>query len=369
MELNNDKDFDTPNNNLSENERIFESFKYLIRNFSFEEIFEALEFHINRLLELYDLWAILLEEDLLKKPEKNNLEREKSGLYKIKRSGKVMVNNERETRKEIIDLLEKTVQLKKSEDLTKLIYYRFKKSLGEMEGIKTFSELAEVSNLSRFFKSSDIIEFEFKSILADTESNIKDEDNREDAKNNHDPQLSENSHENLPQKANVVVKIDYNKLANLFRDINYIVREIKRIYEMILEDGKVYLLDGMHGGILFKDFLGTENPNRYWDNFKGFPVGFEEFDWPNFAMKTIINNLELAKNTNIPITTQIGLSTYESLNDFYPNFIHSMKNYFDSDVAELVDGSYSQPYDISQGAETNVREFLIGLETAERLFN
>ncbi|MHA1821108.1 MAG: hypothetical protein ACTSVC_11585 [Promethearchaeota archaeon] len=375
MELNNkensnDKDFefesDMTNKNLSEDKRIFESFKYLIKNFSFEEIFEALEFHINRLLELYDLWAILLEEDLLKKPEKNNLEREKSVLYKIKRSGKVKVNNERETRKEIIDLLEKTVQLKKSGELTKLIYYRFKKNLGEMEGIKTFSELAEVSNLSRFFKSSETIEFEFKSIITDTESKIKikDEENREDDKNN-----LGNSYEDQPQKANVVVKIDYNKLANFFRDINYIVREIKRIYEMILEDGKVYLLDGMHGGILFKDFLGTENPNRYWDNFKGFPVGFEEFDWPNFAMKTIINNLELAKNTNIPITTQIGLSTYESLNDFYPNFIQSMKNYFDTDVAELVDGSYSQPYDISQGAETNVREFLIGLETAERLFN
>lgn len=176
------------------------------------------------------------------------------------------------------------------------------------------------------------------------------------------------------QELNNLAKSDsfdlINKEESLKENLNELLEKIDYIYNYIIANKKIYFLDGMHGGILFKDFFDeVKDSNRIWEEHLGFPVGFEQFDWPNFSIISIIKNLNISRKAHIPISIQVGIGTFESLYQHYPEFIKQLKEYFDKDIVELVDGTYSQPFNLIQGDETEIREFLNGILTSLYLFN
>ncbi|MHA1734355.1 MAG: hypothetical protein ACTSU5_20640 [Promethearchaeota archaeon] len=129
-----------------------------------------------------------------------------------------------------------------------------------------------------------------------------------------------------------------------------------------------FILDGMHGGILYYNaFPNLANPERRWAGYSGFPVGFEEFDWPEYAIEKVEGAIYLAEQTGLPITLQIGMSTFESLSEYYPEFVKRVKDAARHGQVEIVDGTYSQPHDLVQGSESNIRDFQVGLAVSEKV--
>ncbi|OLS13928.1 MAG: glycosyl hydrolase family protein, partial [Promethearchaeota archaeon CR_4] len=168
---------------------------------------------------------------------------------------------------------------------------------------------------------------------------------------------------------NIANSRDQKSDSVVIEEVVTIAKRLASVFSDVLEGKKVYVLDGMHGGILFNNFFpGMAAPNREWAGYKDFPEGYEEFDWPEFAFNKVEDALAVARSSGGKISLQIGMSTFDALAGYYPTFIKTVKDAWAEGYIELVDGAYADTYDLLLGAEANVRNYCLGMVTAEKLF-
>jgi hypothetical protein len=126
---------------------------------------------------------------------------------------------------------------------------------------------------------------------------------------------------------------------------------LKRLRSIIKRDciPDIYFLVGGHGGIIIQD------------------IGFCEFDSPLYTFDKLIANMNLARKNQIPYNLEIATYCLEYLNKKYPEKFSKFLELVNKEQFEIINPSYSQPYNLIIGAESNVKQFEYGLRVLKKL--
>jgi hypothetical protein len=114
----------------------------------------------------------------------------------------------------------------------------------------------------------------------------------------------------------------------------------------------VYILMGFHGAILFE----------------GDHSGYFEFDSPQMARDKIMRILELARATGVPLNLEFEVSSLEVLGARYPEIHTTIRQCMDAGITEIINTTYSHPYTLLIGDESNIRQFEYGGELHVELY-
>ncbi|MHA1670391.1 MAG: hypothetical protein ACTSV5_07400 [Promethearchaeota archaeon] len=112
---------------------------------------------------------------------------------------------------------------------------------------------------------------------------------------------------------------------------------------------ELYHIFGGHGGIIIND------------------IGFCEFDSPIFALNSLIYKMELAKAFEMPFNLEVAISCYKWLNINHPNEFAKFKTLYEEGRFEIINPSFSQPYNLIIGEESNIKQFEHGLKILKEL--
>lgn len=112
---------------------------------------------------------------------------------------------------------------------------------------------------------------------------------------------------------------------------------------------KLFFITGGHGGIIIDD------------------IGFCEFDAPRFALKRLINKMNLAIETNMPYNIEIAISCLQWLKNRYPEEFSHFTQLFRDGRFEIINPTYSQPYNLIIGAESNIKQYEYGLKVLRQI--
>lgn len=156
-------------------------------------------------------------------------------------------------------------------------------------------------------------------------------------------------------------KINFNKIRDNFNSLNSIKEEERqsRLYKNILNklDSiikrdlpiETHFIIGGHGGIIINN------------------IGFCEFDSPKYAMDALLKKMQLAVETNMPYNLEIAVSCLEWTNENYPEKITEFLRLFKLGKFEIINPSFSQPYNLIIGPESNIKQFEYGIKSLKRL--
>ncbi|MBN1348080.1 hypothetical protein JXJ21_01590 [candidate division KSB1 bacterium] len=140
------------------------------------------------------------------------------------------------------------------------------------------------------------------------------------------------------------------------QDENEARSELKELFQYVkkqldaLFPFKRYFIDGIHGGITYKDY------------------GFAEYDYPEKSNKYIQMYLDYAERFDYRFNLQIGMSTHEEVARRNPEFYRKLKSHWDQGRMEIVDGSYGQQYPELCSIESNLRQYIYGQLVSRALF-
>ncbi len=156
-------------------------------------------------------------------------------------------------------------------------------------------------------------------------------------------------------------KINLNRIREKFYNIKNITEEEKqlKLYKSILNKlssilsqeilPKIYFIIGGHGGIIINN------------------IGFCEFDSPEYAMDVLIKKMELAIETNMSYNLEIAISCLEWLKENFTDKSSYFFNLVQKGKFEIINPSYSQPYNLIIGPESNIKQFEYGLKELKKL--
>ncbi len=156
-------------------------------------------------------------------------------------------------------------------------------------------------------------------------------------------------------------KINLNRIREKFYNIKNITEEEKqlKLYKSILNKLssilsheipiKTFFIIGGHGGIIINN------------------IGFCEFDSPEHAIEALIKKMELAIETNMPYNLEIAISCLEWLNENSTDKISYFLKLLQQGKFEIINPSYSQPYNLIIGPESNIKQFEYGLKELRKL--
>ena len=164
---------------------------------------------------------------------------------------------------------------------------------------------------------------------------------------------------NLIKRSRVNFNLIENKLNNLKKDkfeseekkAKFFISLINRLKSLIQKEitPKLLYILGGHGGIIIDD------------------TGFCEFDIPEFSIKQLLKRMRLAIKTEMPYNIEIAISCLEWLNKNYPLDVLEFKTLFEKGRFEIINPSYSQPYNLIIGEESNIKQFEYGLKILRKL--
>jgi len=127
----------------------------------------------------------------------------------------------------------------------------------------------------------------------------------------------------------------------------------KNLFERILQDltqiirreisSEIYYLVGGHGGIIIDD------------------IGFCEFDSPSYAIDSLLEKMELALEFNLSYNLEISISCLEWLEKNIPDKFTRFIDLFKKGKFEILNPTYTQPYNLIIGSESNIKQFAYGL--------
>ncbi|MFW9999983.1 MAG: hypothetical protein ACFE88_07665 [Candidatus Hermodarchaeota archaeon] len=156
-------------------------------------------------------------------------------------------------------------------------------------------------------------------------------------------------------------KTNFNKILEKVHRLEVIKEEEKqlKLYKSIIRKLNTfikqdlfidtYFIVGGHGGIIIND------------------TGFCEFDSPKLAMDTLLKKMKLAVETNMPYNLEIAISCLEWLNEEYPDKIREFLRIFKHGKFEIINPSFSQPYNLIIGPESNIKQFEYGFKELKKL--
>jgi len=132
------------------------------------------------------------------------------------------------------------------------------------------------------------------------------------------------------------------------KEFKKILRKLRStIKKDVLPD--IYYIIGGHGGVIIND------------------IGFCEFDSPIFAIDSLLKKMKIAIQTNMPYNIEIAICCLEWLNDNYPEKISEFLKLCNLGKFEIVNSTYSQPYNLIIGPESNLKQFEYGIESLQKL--
>ncbi len=156
------------------------------------------------------------------------------------------------------------------------------------------------------------------------------------------------------------IKFNFNrikeKINNLKNEVNggkynKFKKIIKRIELIIWKEirPKIYHIFGGHGGVIIND------------------IGFCEFDSPEFALDRIIDRMKLAVETKMPYNIEVAICCFEWLKNQYPEKIAEFLALFKKGRFEIINPTFSQPYSLIIGEESNIKQIEFGLKVLNQL--
>jgi len=150
-------------------------------------------------------------------------------------------------------------------------------------------------------------------------------------------------------------RINFKKIEKRFNDLventnekvklklfNRILKDLRRIIKREVKSEICYLIGG-HGGVII-------------DN-----IGFCEFDSPSYAIEKLFNKMHLAIKRNIPYNLEISICVLEWLQKNYTNKFSEFLNLYNKGKFEIINPTYSQPYNLIIGPESNIKQFEYGI--------
>ncbi|MFX1449422.1 MAG: hypothetical protein ACFFCM_01185 [Promethearchaeota archaeon] len=158
-------------------------------------------------------------------------------------------------------------------------------------------------------------------------------------------------------------KINYNRIRekiNQLKTLENVDKETKErsIYDILKKirfiirrefHPKIFFIVGGHGGIIIED------------------VGFCEFDFPEYAINRLIEKMNLAIETNMPYNIEIAMSCLEWLKNRHPKKISEFLRLFKKGRFEIINPTYTQPYNLIIGPESNIKQYEYGLRVLKEL--
>lgn len=134
-------------------------------------------------------------------------------------------------------------------------------------------------------------------------------------------------------------------------DLNIFQKILKKFKSIIGREinSKIFYLVGGHGGIIIDD------------------IGFCEFDSPVYAMNRLVEQMELGLENKIPYNLEIAVSCHEWIKNNNPELFSKFISLFRRGSFEIINPTYSQPYSLLIGAESNVKQIEYGLKTLKNL--
>ncbi|TFF90579.1 MAG: hypothetical protein EU548_02280, partial [Promethearchaeota archaeon] len=135
--------------------------------------------------------------------------------------------------------------------------------------------------------------------------------------------------------AKVYKEKDYQQRLTLFEEI------ISSLKLIILKEvkSKIYYLVGGHGGIIIDD------------------IGFCEFDSPSYGTSKLVKRMELSIENNIPYNLEIAICCLEWIQNNFPTQFSEFLKLYKKGKFEIINPTYSQPYNLIIGAESNIKQF------------
>jgi len=133
-----------------------------------------------------------------------------------------------------------------------------------------------------------------------------------------------------------------------FNEFKKILRKLRSIVSKDVIPDLYYIIGG-HGGVIIND------------------IGFCEFDSPIFAIDSLLKKMQLAITTNMPYNLEIAVCCLEWLNEKYPEKISEFLKLFNLGKFEIVNSTYSQPYNLIISPESNLKQFEYGIESLHKL--
>ena len=112
----------------------------------------------------------------------------------------------------------------------------------------------------------------------------------------------------------------------------------------------IYIMDMPHGGILFGD------------------EGYAEYDWPEAAARGLRMYLDWAERFAYRFAPDIGAGTLMNLNATHPKTILKLKQAWDEERIEFVNGTWAQPYLQLWDSWSQKKQFEEGLRAFDELF-
>jgi len=137
------------------------------------------------------------------------------------------------------------------------------------------------------------------------------------------------------------------KLENYPQFINFLNKIKLKVKKEIIP--KIYFFFGGHGGIIINN------------------IGFCEFDSPQFALKSLIDKMELAIKTEMPFNIEVAISCLIWLKNNQPKEYKQFQELYHKGRFEIINPSYSQPYNLIIGEESNIKQLEFGLKTLKEL--
>lgn len=96
-------------------------------------------------------------------------------------------------------------------------------------------------------------------------------------------------------------------------------------------------------------------------------TGFCEFDSPVYALDQLIKNMSTFYENGIPYNIEIAVSTLEWLESNHSKSFKTFLELFQKGNFEIINPTYSQPYMLLIGPESNIKQFEYGLKVLEKL--
>ena len=152
----------------------------------------------------------------------------------------------------------------------------------------------------------------------------------------------------IKEKVNELKSIKDKDIKSKYNLFKTILRKLKLIIKREFHP-EIFFIIGGHGGVIIND------------------IGFCEFDSPKFAINRLLEKMELAIKTNMPYHIEIAISCLEWLYKKYPEKISEFLRLFKLGRFEIINPTFSQPYSLIIGAESNIKQFEYGLNVLKQL--
>ncbi|MFX0180630.1 MAG: hypothetical protein ACFE78_10585 [Candidatus Hodarchaeota archaeon] len=133
--------------------------------------------------------------------------------------------------------------------------------------------------------------------------------------------------------------------------INIFKKVLKRLSLLVNRELplSIYYIFGGHGGVVIND------------------IGFCEFDSPSYALDNLLNKMRLSIKTNQPYNLEVAICCLEWLRNKYSDKFSQFLKLFNPEKHEIINPTYSQPYSLIIGAESNIKQFEFGIRVLKEL--